>query len=128
MLVTAAVITVYNTGIGFLAGLVAAVLLSMQRLGLKTWCVSFIEAVKLIPKNWIADRDYSTGKIALPTTNESSSSSLPSSSPSSSLPLQSNNNNANKNPMPSVDHVEQVSPISNPTSLPSKPPTNPHTE
>ncbi|CAO3623781.1 unnamed protein product [Cunninghamella blakesleeana] len=128
MLVTAAVISIYNTGIGFLAGLVAAVLLSMQRLGLKNWFASFIESIKLIPKHWVADRDYSTGKIALPITNESSSSSLPSSLPSSSLPLQSNdnhnnNNNVNKNTIQSVDHVEQAS------SLPHKSTINPpHTE
>lgn len=115
MLVTAAVITVYNTGVGFLAGLVAAALLSIQRLGIKTWCHSFIDAVKLIPKNWVADRDYATGKMILPTSaniiGSTSTSSLASESESSSSPLPTNK----KNKAPSVDHLDQVS-----TSLPQK--------
>ncbi|CAO3609196.1 unnamed protein product [Cunninghamella echinulata] len=115
MLVTATVITVYNTGIGFLAGLIAAALLSIQRLGIKSWCYSFIDAIKLIPNNWVADRDYATGKMVLPTSiNSVDSTSTPpsasaSESSSSSLPPNKKHN------VPSVDHLEQVS-----TSFPQK--------
>ncbi|KAI8073024.1 hypothetical protein BC940DRAFT_290362 [Gongronella butleri] len=71
MLVTAGSMVAFsNAGIGFLAGLACAILLSMQRLGLKDWCKECVTAVKLIPYNWKSQRDYATGN-ALPTSKDS---------------------------------------------------------
>lgn len=62
MLLTAGSLIAYsNDGIGFLAGLVSAFLLSVQRLGLKSCLYSCLEALKSIPQRW---KDQ--GKSTLP--------------------------------------------------------------
>ena len=53
MLVTMAVVVAYsNDGIGFLAGLVTAFILAVERLGIREWFKAFIKAVKDLPHNW----------------------------------------------------------------------------
>ncbi|CAO3686554.1 unnamed protein product [Rhizopus stolonifer] len=60
MLLTAGSLIAYsNDGIGFLAGLVSAFLLSVQRLGLKSCLYSCSEALKSIPQRW-KDQSKST--------------------------------------------------------------------
>ncbi|KAI8092771.1 uncharacterized protein BX664DRAFT_277264 [Halteromyces radiatus] len=67
MLVTTGVMMAFsNAGIGFLAGLVVAALLSMQRLGLRTWFEHTLHGIRDIPQKWRAERDYATGRM-LPT-------------------------------------------------------------
>lgn len=62
MLVTMGALTTFsNDGIGFLAGMAAAVLLSMQRLGLRTWSTRFIEGVMALPRHW---RDQNAFRIS----------------------------------------------------------------
>ncbi|ORZ02307.1 hypothetical protein BCR43DRAFT_465283 [Syncephalastrum racemosum] len=61
MLITMGAITTFsNDGIGFLAGMAAAVLLSMQRLGLRTWSARFMEGVVALPRHW---RDQNAFRI-----------------------------------------------------------------
>ncbi|KAI9484687.1 hypothetical protein BDB00DRAFT_792655 [Zychaea mexicana] len=53
MLMTMGVILTYgNFGIGFLAGLVAALILAAQRLGTRAWYRSFMQGIKDIPSKW----------------------------------------------------------------------------
>ena len=53
MLITMGVIIVFsNDGIGFLSGLVAALILAVERLGLREWFNKFIEGVRDIPYKW----------------------------------------------------------------------------
>ncbi|KAJ8658657.1 hypothetical protein O0I10_005697 [Lichtheimia ornata] len=53
MLITmGAIIAFSNDGIGFLTGLVTAVLLAMQRLGPIQWCRCVIDGIKMLPYNW----------------------------------------------------------------------------
>lgn len=53
MLLTAGALVAYsNDGIGFLAGLVSAVILSMERLGLSTWYQHTLEGFKSFPREW----------------------------------------------------------------------------
>lgn len=50
LLVTMGALTVFsNDGIGFLAGMGAAILLSMQRLGIRGWCLAVIDGLKKVP-------------------------------------------------------------------------------
>ncbi|KAI9020906.1 hypothetical protein CLU79DRAFT_204578 [Phycomyces nitens] len=53
MLVTmGALVAFSNDGIGFVTGLVVAVLLSVQRLGIRTWFAHFVEAIRVLPSKW----------------------------------------------------------------------------
>ncbi|KAG2223164.1 hypothetical protein INT45_011510 [Circinella minor] len=53
MLTTMGVIIAYsNVGAGFVAGFVVAFLLSVQRLGVRKWYVSFIQGIEDIPSKW----------------------------------------------------------------------------
>ncbi|KAI8150321.1 hypothetical protein BJV82DRAFT_586756 [Fennellomyces sp. T-0311] len=53
MLITMGVIIVFsNDGIGFLSGFVAAIILAMERLGLREWYAAFIQGVRDIPYKW----------------------------------------------------------------------------
>lgn len=53
MLITMGAIIAYsNIGIGFVAGLVVALLLPVQRLGVREWYVSFIQGIRDIPSKW----------------------------------------------------------------------------
>ncbi|KAI7850540.1 hypothetical protein BDC45DRAFT_572778 [Circinella umbellata] len=53
MLVTMAALVAYsNDGIGFLAGLVTALILAVERLGIRKWFEEFIRALKDLPHKW----------------------------------------------------------------------------
>lgn len=53
LLLTAGSLVAYsNDGIGFVAGLVSAALLAMQRLGLRTWAQRTLEGFKSVPSVW----------------------------------------------------------------------------
>jgi hypothetical protein len=53
MMMTAGALVAYsNDGIGFMAGLITAVILAMTRLGLRHWWDSFYGALKSIPREW----------------------------------------------------------------------------
>ena len=53
LLLTAGALVAYaNDGIGFVAGLVSATLLSMQRLGLSTWYHHTLQGFKSVPHHW----------------------------------------------------------------------------
>ncbi|KAI8048133.1 uncharacterized protein B0P05DRAFT_564602, partial [Gilbertella persicaria] len=65
LLTTGSLVAYSNDGIGFVAGLVSAALLSMQRLGLKTWIKYTWEGIKSVPYVW---KDQTMKKFELPTT------------------------------------------------------------
>lgn len=76
LLFTAGALVAYsNDGIGFVTGIVSAILLSMQRLGLVGWGKSFMENLMLIPEYWLNQQNSS---VALPTiqNNQSSDGSI----------------------------------------------------
>ncbi|KAI9244464.1 hypothetical protein BDA99DRAFT_472579 [Phascolomyces articulosus] len=53
MLVTMGVIIAYsNDGVGFLSGLVAALILAVQRLGIRAWFKSFFAGIREMPSKW----------------------------------------------------------------------------
>lgn len=53
MLLTTGTLVAYsNDGIGFVSGLVSATLLSMQRLGLRTWFERTLDGFKSVPREW----------------------------------------------------------------------------
>jgi hypothetical protein len=53
MMMTAGALVAYpNNGIGFIAGLITAVILAMTRLGLRPWWDSFYGALKSTPGEW----------------------------------------------------------------------------
>ncbi|KAL0095543.1 hypothetical protein J3Q64DRAFT_1857384 [Phycomyces blakesleeanus] len=47
-----ALVAFSNDGIGFVTGLVVAVLLSVQRLGVQAWWEHFVEAIRVLPSKW----------------------------------------------------------------------------
>ncbi|CEG72827.1 hypothetical protein RMATCC62417_08313 [Rhizopus microsporus] len=60
MLLTAGALVAYsNDGIGFVTGLVSAILLSVQRLGVREWWHQLSKGIRSIPQRWISQRDYS---------------------------------------------------------------------
>ncbi|ORX60544.1 hypothetical protein DM01DRAFT_1404792 [Hesseltinella vesiculosa] len=74
MLVTAGVLVSFgNAGIGFVAGMLAAILLALQRLGFRRWCQELVACIKAIPQNWKNQRNYATGHM-LPTSTLSEES------------------------------------------------------
>ncbi|KAI9244463.1 hypothetical protein BDA99DRAFT_529043 [Phascolomyces articulosus] len=53
LLVTMGTIIAYsNVGIGFVSGLITALLLAIQRLGFYAWYICFIQGIKDIPSKW----------------------------------------------------------------------------
>lgn len=72
MLITAGALVAYsNDGIGFLSGLLSAVILSMQRLGIKTWYRHTIEGIRSIPEQW-KDQSLKVPQQILPVVQEGS--------------------------------------------------------
>ncbi|KAG0163845.1 hypothetical protein DFQ30_010877 [Apophysomyces sp. BC1015] len=83
LMATAGVLAAFgNAGIAFVAGLVIAILLSIQRLGVRAWSVQAIKAVRNLPQKW---RDqHSIEQKALPThARASSEENVPESSTAS---------------------------------------------
>ncbi|CEG76031.1 hypothetical protein RMATCC62417_10987 [Rhizopus microsporus] len=72
MLLTAGALVAYsNDGIGFVTGLVSAVLLSVQRLGVREWWHQLSKGIQSIPQRWTSQRDYSEERTdALPESQE----------------------------------------------------------
>ncbi|KAF7730170.1 hypothetical protein EC973_002778 [Apophysomyces ossiformis] len=72
MMTTAGALVAFgNDGIGFLTGLVVAILLALQRLGVRVWCVQTIQAIRELPQKW---RDQQTlQQKRLPTHSEPAS-------------------------------------------------------
>jgi MFS superfamily sulfate permease-like transporter len=72
MLLTAGALVAYsNDGIGFVTGLVSAILLSVQRLGVREWWHQLSKGIRSIPQRWISQRDYSEGRAnTLPESQE----------------------------------------------------------
>lgn len=52
LLTTGALVAYSNDGIGFVSGLVSAALLSMQRLGLRTWFSRTMQGFRSVPQQW----------------------------------------------------------------------------
>ncbi|SAL97514.1 hypothetical protein [Absidia glauca] len=109
LVTTGSMMAFSNAGTGFLAGLVVAALLSVQRLGLRDWCHNTWRGILDIPQKWRSQRDYSTGRM-LPT----------------SAPTPSDASTAHSTAKPSTDHQENQHLSSSSTvSLPHQP--VPHT-
>jgi hypothetical protein len=109
LVTTGSMMAFSNAGIGFLAGLVVAALLSVQRLGLRDWCHHTWRGILDIPQKWRSQRDYSTGRM-LPT----------------SAPTPSDASTDHSTTKPNTDHQENQHLSSSSTvSLPHQP--VPHT-
>ncbi|KAI7895777.1 uncharacterized protein EV154DRAFT_494881 [Mucor mucedo] len=66
LLTTGSLVAYSNDGIGFISGLVSAALLSMQRLGIRTWFEHTMQGFRSVPQQW---RDQSLQvPQSLPTT------------------------------------------------------------
>ncbi|CEI94520.1 hypothetical protein G6F70_003176 [Rhizopus microsporus] len=71
MLLTAGALVAYsNDGIGFVTGLVSAILLSVQRLGVREWWHQLSKGIRSIPQRWINQRDYLERTETLPESQE----------------------------------------------------------